>query len=1217
MFMNHKHQPWRTLAAIINKCLSRKTESNDKLRKSRIDILWGMFKRANVDYLELIWEDLAYQIDHRKEKRSRRKNMPFPRFTKIIINHFLKQHKSLINLNYQHYHTIKDDGIISRLKFICPKKSRGKGSQGNKTVDDSQETIDVSEDSKPEPGPATKKTSSKRRVKNKVTLSADDNIISDDPNAALELAKSISQIEAKEAEAVRKVYATHARVVTESAKKKSGCKSSKSVVIQDTPSDPKSKPVTSKSKLKGAPSLTPTEQEAADIMQALKESKKTSKRQPGTGGSNEGTGSKPGVSDESTIVSATSSEGTGIKPWVLDKVKDITKEKVILEWGDEQDNEYSDDDNDDVEKDDKDGDADYEGIDHISDTQDADDEDVKTKFDEEYIYKYKICVRKDEDEEMINAEVDDSDKGDEEITDAAKADAKKTSEAKDDAKRLNSLHQSVAYLTIKDTIDTKINTLLEVKIQSEVPHTQSPSVLSVPVSVISEPIVPKPVQESPLIATITTLPPPFISTTPLVPQKTTTPIPTKPITTDALTITTVVLESNALTAVELRVANLEKDMSELKTVDHSTEALAILKSQVPSVVDNYLGSKVRDVFQKELKKHTTDLIQKYSLQQFSKSSKKHSLTVDLEQGSKKTLEEYDLKSALYQSMHANKSFRRIIASHRLYHALMEAFIEDENAMDKGVADTVKDHKRKHDDDEYEDDEDPPAGPNQSKKTKRRRTKESESSKKPSSTKETPKGKAPSKGSKTGKSALAKEPIEEPIAEVIMDDAGDDVARDDNPPQDTSEPKKRKTLNPNWFKQPPRPPTPDPEWNKRQVVLDQPTQHWFNQMVSAKKDPLTFNDLMATPIDFSKYVLNGLKIENLTQDILLGPAFNLLKGTCSSSIELEYNFQECFNTLTDKLDWDNPEGDRYPFDLSKPLPLQGPLEITYTTSITKTKAARYKIKGIEDMVPTLWSTIKHAFDKDAEKGIKHWGERRKLWYRSQVSKFSKQNVYSTQAILGVKSVSVKKLHGYGHLEEIVVKKYDHQLYKFKEGDFVDLHLNDIEDMLLLAVQHKLFHLDRSVIVDFIVALRMFTRSLILKRRVEDLQLGVESCQKKLNITKPQKTFLETEFKEPYTPSYDLPGIVYEDLDKQKRVLRADELYKFSDGTLKSVRDEIHHRVLDFRLDYNPETAIDRKRSGLMIELIDKQLREREIIRNLERLVSARELEMDYKLMTRTV
>nr|GEY49644.1 hypothetical protein [Tanacetum cinerariifolium] len=113
-------------------------------------------------------------------------------------------------------------------------------------------------------------------------------------------------------------------------------------------------------------------------------------------------------------------------------------------------------------------------------------------------------------------------------------------------------------------------------------------------------------------------------------------------------------------------------------------------------------------------------------------------------------------------MHANKSFNRNPANHRLYHTLIESLIEDENAMDKGVADTVKDHKRKHDDDE-----DLSTRPNQGKKTKKRRTKESESSKKSSFTKETSKGKAPTKGSKTGKSASTKEPIEEPIAKTNL------------------------------------------------------------------------------------------------------------------------------------------------------------------------------------------------------------------------------------------------------------------------------------------------------------------------------------------------------------------------------------------------------------------------------------------------------------------
>ncbi|GJW77994.1 putative reverse transcriptase domain-containing protein [Tanacetum coccineum] len=54
MFVDYMHKPWRTLAAIINKCLSGKTSSNDRLRKSRIEILWGMFHKKNVDFVELI-----------------------------------------------------------------------------------------------------------------------------------------------------------------------------------------------------------------------------------------------------------------------------------------------------------------------------------------------------------------------------------------------------------------------------------------------------------------------------------------------------------------------------------------------------------------------------------------------------------------------------------------------------------------------------------------------------------------------------------------------------------------------------------------------------------------------------------------------------------------------------------------------------------------------------------------------------------------------------------------------------------------------------------------------------------------------------------------------------------------------------------------------------------------------------------------------------------
>ncbi|GKE81378.1 hypothetical protein Tco_1551378 [Tanacetum coccineum] len=81
---------------------------------------------------------------------------------------------------------------------------------------------------------------------------------------------------------------------------------------------------------------------------------------------------------------------------------------------------------------------------------------------------------------------------------------------------------------------------------------------------------------------------------------------------------------------------------------------------------------------------------------------------------KAALEEFDLKSVLFKSMHKNKSANRNPVNYRLYHNLVEALIEDANAMDKEVANTVKDHKRKHngDDDDDDDNEGPPARSNQ-------------------------------------------------------------------------------------------------------------------------------------------------------------------------------------------------------------------------------------------------------------------------------------------------------------------------------------------------------------------------------------------------------------------------------------------------------------------------------------------------------------------------
>ncbi|GKE19584.1 hypothetical protein Tco_1427161, partial [Tanacetum coccineum] len=218
---------------------------------------------------------------------------------------------------------------------------------------------------------------------------------------------------------------------------------------------------------------------------------------------------------------------------------------------------------------------------------------------------------------------------------------------------------------------------------------------------------------------------------------------------------------------------------------------------------------------------------------------------------------------------------------------------------------------------------------------------------------------------------------------------------------------------------------DDEEPKRKTLQQGPTQSWLMTLASsADKPSKNFDELMSTPIDFSAYIMNGPKITNLTQETLLGPAFKLLKGTRTNFAELEYDFEECYKALLEKLDWDNPEG----------------------------------------------------------------------------------------------------------------------------GDFPRLRINNIEDMLILDVHNRLTNLSGDDVFDFAITLQMFTRSMVIQKRVEDLQLGVENYQKKINVTKPETTRPDIKKRDPYTPYQDPQGFIYVDNQGRNRLMRSDELYKFSDGTL---------------------------------------------------------------------
>ncbi|GKB59453.1 hypothetical protein Tco_0915639, partial [Tanacetum coccineum] len=884
MFIDHMHQPWRT----------------------------GIVHKKYVDFAELIWEDFSYQIDNRQLKKSRHEIMPYPRFTKFVK----------IGKDVQEYGREIPDAMLTEdikqsetnqmfIKYstgLLPlKKTIGKGSQGKKaTITPKHVSVEVSDVSEPEPA--------RRRT-------------------------GISKIfEAAKEEAARQVHATHEWIVTY-ADPKPARRRPLGIAFIDTSSVSKKISPGLSQKLKGIQTLTSEEQLIADTMQVLKASRLSSRSQPLAGGSSEGTGTKPRVLDESTVIIVTSSEGTGTIPGVPDEVKGASKAKADPETDDE------------------------------------------FMHGDEY-------VRDDVDKEMKDAKVADTRRDDQEITDVEKGEVEKIEEVKDDNKKSelppisSSLsvssefgnqflaHSSDISLTgtLKHTADVEINSLLDIQIQQEVPQMQTS-------------------------ATTHPLPHSVSAVTPIL-QQTTTPIPIPPITTEAPPVTTV---PNPLLEIIQRVSELEKDVQELKQVNHSLDV-----------------------------------------------SRRSSIS------------------------------RRNPAHKALYHALMESLLADEEGMDQGVVDLLK-KKRQHDDQ----DEDPSAGPNQ----------------------------------------------------VIMDAANDNVVNDADQPQDESEPKTVRAPRNDWFTQPPRPPTPDPEWNKGKEVDDGQEQTWFNDLLSVEKGPLTFDKLMATPIDFSKFVMNRLKIDKLTKAYLVGLVYNLMKGTCQNNIELEYNMEEYYKALSDQLDWNNPEGDHCPFDLSKPLPLKGhPGRLTvpseyffknslkylkssdpkkkYTKSITKTKAARYELVG----------------------------PKRQLFYRSQLNRFSKHDFYSHLKILSVKSVKVNKLHGYGYLEEI--KKSHHQ------------------------------------------------------KKSQGCSAWCRKLPKDAQYHQALKRHSGISAKELYTPSFDPPGVVYEDLNKKKRVMRADDLYKFSDGTLKLVCDELHHRILNFRLGYNKEmsrrkwSATDKRRSELMVELIDK-------------------------------
>nr|GEU66560.1 hypothetical protein [Tanacetum cinerariifolium] len=91
-------------------------------------------------------------------------------------------------------------------------------------------------------------------------------------------------------------------------------------------------------------------------------------------------------------------------------------------------------------------------------------------------------------------------------------------------------------------------------------------------------------------------------------------------------------------------------------------------------------------------------------------------------------------------------------------------------------------------------------------------------------------------------------------------------------------------------------------------------------------------------------------------------------------------------------------------------------------------------------------------------------------------------------------------------------------------------------------------------------------------------------------------------------------------RRKRLMRTDELHKFSDGTLNDVRTALRDFAAGIRMEYLPMrkwSNLEKKRSWVMVQDIDKQLYQRRLMRNLEMFVGGRIYRKDLRLLERTI
>nr|GEX93914.1 hypothetical protein [Tanacetum cinerariifolium] len=850
--INKLHQPWRSFAAIINKCLTKKSSGYHSLRLSQAQIMWGLYHKRNVDFAYLMWEDFVYQVKHKDTKKSN--EMYYPRFTKVIIHHFMSKDPSIPRRNKVNWHYVRDDHMFSTIKLEYYAVATGA--------------------TPPKPKASVRKTRS----------SSDTTITPPTAAAGPRLTTSEKGKQAAKASKAKSLFALSEVAMTEAQQLKLVTKRS----LQQTHI----------SQASGSefihPSLSTHAEEETRDEESFDHILKTPKNNDDEGNYEENVGREEGHDEE--------------------EKEDILYRDVNINQG--------------------------RGI-------------------------------------QTTQEVEDS------------------------------------YVTLTPVNPDGMEFIFKTTTQMDV---QTPtSVAPLPMSA--------PTLTSSTIATITTT-----QQAPLPP------------TTAPSTLLQDLPNFGSLFGFDKRLKTLEANFSEFMQTNQFAGAVSAILG-----IEQYMDQRMNEAVKVAVQ------IQSDHLRDEAQADNDEFL---------KTIDE---------------NMQKII-NEQIKEQVSKILPKIEQTVNEQLEAEVL--TRRYDDDADKDEEPSARSDRGSKRHREGKEPESASAPKEKATRSAGKSTQGSKSRQTSasESATTEEPMqttfemEEPIHLEF------ETGADDQPIVESSH-------HPKWFSQQNKPPTPDRDCNKTLPATHGSIQPWISKLAKQSDSRSSFNELMDTPVDFSNFLMNRLRVDTLTPELLAGPTYELMKGSCKS--------------LPLPLIPNNRGRRVIPFDhfINNDLEYlrRGASSRKYTTSVTKTMAADYgHIKWIEDLVPrTMWIQEPIGYDKHAFWGISRWGRKCQQFYDFAVNWESARDVYSKRRIITVTELKIVEWHNYKHLDWITVRRDDDKLYKFKEGDFKRLRIQDIKDMLLLLVQGTLTNLTVEERFAFNVSLRMFTRSIVIQRRTENLQLGVES------------------------------------------------------------------------------------------------------------------------------